>query len=182
MTWTLSEPITSIDDLKQQSGIANPHGFVYEITATKDNQTYLYIGKKTLYSKKTLPALKSGEPRLNSERIHKNVITIDGKVVVSKKDKALARKQGLKAKRTPFDVVYTESNWMSYTGSSEDLAGYTIISKRILSVAHSPISLTYLEENHLHKTDALTKPNYINQNIAGKYFANNILKGIQPWA
>jgi len=181
MYWTLHKPVTSIDDIKQQSGIANPYGFVYEITATKNNKTYLYIGKKRLYSKKTLPALKSGELRPNSERIYKNVITIDGKIAVSKKDKALARKQGIKAERTPFDVTYTESNWRSYTGSSKDLAGYTIISKRILSVAHNLISLTYLEENYLHKTDALTKPTYINKNIAGKYFIDNILKGIQQY-
>lgn len=139
-----NKSITNLSELPE--GI---FGFVYKITYT-DN-TY-YFGMKSITRKVALPALKSGEQRLNSERKGKNV----------------------KGKRAYFDVVTKESDWLSYAGSSESTEGLEVSSKEILMVTYSKRELTYREVSCLFHFDVLEDENCHNSNILGRFFAGNI--------
>lgn len=122
-------------------------GFVYVISYTDDTH---YIGKKQTISETRLPALKDGTIRPNAYRIAKNI----------------------NGKRVQFDVVRKQSAWRSYTGSSKLTAGKTIASKTILQLAYSKRSLTYLETKWLFIYEVLEKPEFLNENILGKFFDN----------
>lgn len=124
-------------------------GFIYVIRYT--NGTY-YLGKKDIYSTKTLPALKNGCQRPDSVRIGKN-------------------KGG---KRVYFDKVTKEGNWMDYEGSSELTEGLTVDIKYIVEVATSKRLLTYLEAKWLFTEDVLLDESYHNKNILGRFFKGNI--------
>ncbi len=145
-------------------------GFIYCITYDNGKQ---YIGKRQILSTKTILALKDGTQRPNSERIYKNVIIDeDGKVVVSKADKALARKRGLKAKRTAFDRLLVESKWRDYEGSNE--TSLTIVKKEIIDLALHKQQLSYKEEYYLFKLKCIIDDNYVNRCIGNKYFRGKI--------
>ena len=149
------------------------HGFVYLLTYEGN---YKYIGMKATYSILEKPAKKSGEIREGCERVYHNVIRDeDGKVIVSRKDIRAARKRGLKATREAYDRGIYEAKWQDYESSSKDVANYTLISKEILEYGPTLKSLRYLEESHLFKNDVLLKPEYLNQNIGGRYFKGLLL-------
>jgi hypothetical protein len=124
-------------------------GFIYKITYT--NGTH-YFGKKNVYKKVRLPALKSGEQRPNSERIGKNV----------------------KGKRVYFDVQTKETDWLTYTGSSEKTEGLEILNKQILALAESKRELTYLEAKCLFWEGAIEDPDCHNINILNLFFKDNL--------
>lgn len=128
----------------------NAIGFIYRLYFIDGT---MYVGKKDIYSYITLPALKSGEQRPNSERKGKN-------------------KNG---KRIYVDVVKKESNWQDYEGSSKETEGLILKYKEILEWAPSKRSLTYLEVKHQFKLDVLENDKYINQNINGKFFRGRLL-------
>jgi len=142
MNWTYnSKPIASIDQLPP-----NAYGFIYMLTYDTNKS---YIGQKQLYSYQTLPALKKGSQRPNSERIGKN-------------------KNG---KRVYFDKVFKESNWLSYEGSSKDIPTEAkTVEKRILAIAYDRRELTYLETKHLFCYETLESSDFYNRNILGKFF------------
>jgi len=113
------------------------------------NTDKAYIGQKALYSYQTLPALKNGSQRPNSERIGRN-------------------KNG---KRMYFDKVRKESNWKSYSSSSQDIpTSATIVEKRILAIAYDKRELTYLEVKHLFCYETMESDDFYNRNINGKWF------------
>jgi len=148
-------------------------GFIYILKY--DNKTKAYIGKKSIDSRKTLPALKSGEIRPGAVRVGKLVFRdLDGNIIVSKKDKQRARKDGLKAKREYFDVMHSESSWRSYESSSDDVKNHTLSSKEILQWAFSKKELTYLENKWLFSEAVLERHEYLNSNIAGVFFAGEL--------
>lgn len=126
------------------------YGFVYEITYTTGQK---YIGKKNCFAKSTLPALKTGIPRPGSERKGKNK---DGK-------------------RIYVDIVTKESPWREYEGSSKNTTDLTIAAKEILEFAPTGRSLTYLEAQHLFCKEAIISPNYLNDNILGKFHRGKLL-------
>jgi len=134
-----------------------------------------YLGQKSFYSKTTLPARKDGSIRTGFVREYKNVLRFpDGKVVVSKQDKAKARKAGIKATRTAYDVGYVESKWRTYWGSSEIAKLATPVSKEIVEFALSKRNLTYLEAKHLFINDVIKEPEFYNENILGKFFKEDV--------
>ena len=74
----------------------------------------MYVGKKGVRTKKTLPALLNGATRPGAKRIQKTVpLTLDEIAALS------SSKKFQKGKLTPYDVIYTESNWKKYEGSSK---------------------------------------------------------------
>jgi len=138
------EEITSIDQLPEGT-----YGFVYVIIYEDD---MYYVGKKDLFKKVTLPALKNGEQRPNSERICK----IKG------------------GKRAYFDVLLKESDWLTYKGSSELTKELVVKGKHILDISHSKRYLTYLEAKRLFQEDVLEDEQSYNQNILGSFFKGNL--------
>ncbi|HHB52551.1 MAG TPA: hypothetical protein ENK75_05860 [Saprospiraceae bacterium] len=128
----------------------NAYGFIYMLIYDTNKA---YIGQKSLYSYQTLPALKNGTQRPNSERIGKN-------------------KNG---KRVYFDKVQKESNWKSYESSSKDIPKeVNLIEKKVLAVAYSKRELTYLETKYLFQYEVLESEDYYNGNILGKFYKGNI--------
>lgn len=142
MTWYYcGDPVPDFAALKDPT----LHGFVYRITYSNGKQ---YIGKKDFFSTKRLPALKSGKVRPNAERTYRNS----------------------NGKRVYYDILRTESNWLTYNSSSKLVKGLTPIRKEILALAHSKRELTYLETKYLFIHEVLESDNYLNENILGKFF------------
>lgn len=125
-------------------------GFIYRLHFIDGT---MYCGKKDCYNYVTLPALKSGKQRPNSERKGKN-------------------KNG---KRIYVDVVKKESDWQTYEGSSKETAGLELKRKEILEWLPTKRSLTYKEVWWQFKLDVLEKDKYHNQNINGKWFKGRLL-------
>ena len=141
--------IVSIDQLP-----SNAYGFIYLLIFIDPNSVEkAYIGQKALYSYRTLPALKNGSQRSNSERIGKNI----------------------KGKRQYFDVVKKESNWKAYKSSSKDIPkNAELVERHILDIATSKRHLTYLETKYLFLHEVLESDDYYNKNILGKFYEGNL--------
>ena len=136
--------ITSIEDMPD-----NVYGFIYEITFIDG---MIYIGKKNLYSIRTLPALKSGKVREGAERIHRNTG---------------------KGFRKAFDVVKIESNWKVYCGSHAECKIRIPKQREILQYAFNKLELTYLEAKYLFINEVLERDDYINDNILGSFYRSS---------
>lgn len=126
-------------------------GFVYLITYTSGEH---YLGKKQCVTEVQLPALKDGTVRPDAiRRIGRNV----------------------KGKRVQFDIVRKETNWKKYIGSSKLTADKTIEFKTIIEYAYSKRQLTYLETKYLFGYEALEDPSFLNENIQGRFFRDNLI-------
>lgn len=122
-------------------------GFIYEIWYEDGTR---YIGKKNMWSEKRLPPLRNGKIREGAKRSYK---------------------QG-KGRREYYDLVKKETNWKKYKGSSKNSIGKVVKQKEILAFAKSKRYLTYLEVKYLFIQDALEDPDYLNDNILGKFYDN----------
>lgn len=126
-------------------------GFVYFIEFTDGSK---YIGKKNLYSTKTMKALKSGKIRPNTIcRRYKNTG---------------------KGNRQAYDIVRTDSDWRTYQGSAEACTDKVPEKKYILEFAYSQLELTYLEAKYLFTYEVLEDSNFINGNILGSFFKGSL--------
>ncbi len=72
---------------------------------------------------------------------------------------------------------WKETNWKVYNSSSKLVEGKTIQSKVILYLTKDKRSMSYLEVKELMSVDASVNPEYVNENIGGKYF-DNVLDGV----
>ena len=146
MWYYLNKEIKSIEDMPE--GVI---GFVYELTFTDNTK---YIGKKNLYTTRTIKALKNGKLRDNAI-------------------KCVYRNTG-KGFRQKFDVIKKESNWKVYQGSAKECKNKTVARKEIIQYAFSNQELTYLEAKMLFKYGVLENANYINDNILGKFYRGKL--------
>lgn len=145
--WTYeNEPITDIGSMPN-----DVIGFVYRITFTDGRQ---YIGKKNLWSVKTMKPLKDGGKREG---------TID----------VIAKNTG-KGFRQFFHKVKSESDWKTYKGSSEECKDRTPEAREILEYAYTPFELTYLEAKYLFSWNAIENPKYLNDNILGSFYRSSL--------
>jgi len=150
--WQVFRPSQSpivIDSIKQMP--EDTYGFIYRITFLDG---MMYIGKKNLYSTRTVACLKSGKPRLNAdgtaaERIYRNTG---------------------KGFRKAFEIVKTESDWKTYFGSHKSCKVRFPKTREILHYAFNKLELTYLEAKYLFIYEVLESPNYINDNILGSFY------------
>ena len=144
-------PIT-IDSIKQMP--EGTYGFIYRLTFLDG---MMYIGKKNLYSTRTLAVRKSGEARLNAdgsaaERIYRNTG---------------------KGFRKAYEVVNIESDWKTYLGSHKGCKVRFPKTREILHYAFNKLQLTYLEAKYLFIYEVLENPKYINDNILGSFYRGN---------
>jgi hypothetical protein len=147
-TYQYDIEISNYDQLRSNSDYF-VFGFIYKITYTDGTH---YFGKKNIFKKVKLPELKSGEQRPNSQRVGKNV----------------------KGKRVYFDVLTKETDWLTYTGSSEKTEGLEILNKQILALAESKRELTYLEAKCLFWENAIEDPDCHNSSILNLFFRDNL--------
>lgn len=148
-TWLYNDKEVVPKDVLSTDSVGTPYGFVYRINYIDGT---FYLGKKNFYKNTTLPALKSGEQRPNSERKGKNI----------------------KGKRVYFDIVTKESDWETYEGSSENTKELEVAYKEILQVAYSKRELTYLEVKLLFWEEALEDENCHNISILKLFFRENL--------
>jgi len=125
----------------------NTYGFVYKITHTPSNKSY--IGKKILYHQR--------------------------KIKLGKKE--LAQYKGVVGRRPAYKLAIKESNWDNYWGSSKSLLEVlkdepkSNFTKDILILAPTKKLLTYYETQFLFIYRVLEEPEmYFNDNILGKFF------------
>tara|TARA_R110002012_G_scaffold300448_1_gene500215 strand:+ start:2270 stop:2719 length:450 start_codon:yes stop_codon:yes gene_type:complete len=143
MKWIYNkEPIENISQFPE-----NTYGFVYKITHTPSNKSY--IGKKILYYQR--------------------------KVKLGKKE--LAQYKGIVGRRPAYKLAIKESNWNDYWGSSKPLLEVlkdepkSNFTKDILILAPTKKLLTYYETQFLFLYRVLEEPEmYFNDNILGKFF------------
>lgn len=140
-----NKEIYSIEDMPD-----NAIGFVYEITFTDGSK---YIGKKNLYSERTLAPLKSGKPR-------------EGHVCFTSRIK--------NRHKVNYEVIKVESDWKKYKGSHQDCKNKEPTIKKIIAFAYSKLELTYLEAKALFVYEVLENKDYINDNILGSFYRSNL--------
>lgn len=147
--WTYkNKEIHSTEDMPN-----NAMGFIYEITFTDGSK---YIGKKNLYSERTLAPLKSGKPR-------------EGHICFTFRIK--------NKHKVDYEVVKIESDWKKYKGSHKDCKNKEPMIKKILAFAYNKLELTYLEAKALFVYEVLEKSEYINDNILGSFYRSNLHVG-----
>jgi len=119
------------------------YGFVYMITC----QGSYYIGKKKLTSKRKRRFGKKEIARLKDKRLK------------------------------TWEYVVKESDWLKYTGSNKELNNLVkagcMNQKYILQYAFNAKELTYLEMKHQVIRDVLRDESCFNDNILGKFFADD---------
>ena len=147
MNWTYEESdVTSIDDIPK-----NAFGFIYKITHTPTNKSY--IGKKFL--------------------------TFTRKQKLDKKELKLL--EGGKGRPASFKVVQKESDWKTYWSSNKPLKDLVKsepkenFKREILHYCFSKKQLTYFEIKYQMVFQVLEKPKeFYNDNILGKFFTRDL--------
>lgn len=120
-------------------------GFIYEIVFEDGER---YIGKKNFYTHR--------------------------KRNFGKKELALITDKRLKK----YEIVTKESDWRTYCSSNKIVKqkikdGFDY-EKYILFYARTKKELTYLEEYSLYINHVLADDNYLNDNIAGRFFTKDV--------
>lgn len=100
-----------------------------------------YIGKKNFYTIRTLPKLRNNQEREGHIRFGRTT-----------------------------ELVERESKWKTYTSSHKECKNRKPIKRLILEIASNKKHLTYLEAKALFDKNVLTSPNFLNDNILGKFF------------
>lgn len=113
-----------------------------------------------------------------------NLVT--GSFYIGKKQFHFSRKKKLTKKETLADkrrkdykIVNSESNWLHYWGSNEELQsdvkalGPAYFTREIIALARSKKYLSYLEIKHQFEHDVLAGATY-NKNILGRFFPRDI--------
>ncbi len=134
----------------------NTYGFIYEVTHLPTGKKYL--GKKVLYFERNIKLGKRELQELKEERSQK----------------------GLKGRPPKKKKVIKESDWKKYYGSQKEIRDLVKkeplenFSREILDIAENKKYLTYLETKLLFTREVLEKEEYLNDNIAGKFFRKDI--------
>ena len=134
----------------------NTYGFIYEVTHLPTGKKYL--GKKVLYFERNIKLGKRETEELKEERSQK----------------------GLKGRTPKKKKVIKESDWKKYYGSQKEIRELVKketlenFSREILDIAENKKYLTYLETKLLFTREVLEKEEYLNDNIAGKFFRKDI--------
>jgi hypothetical protein len=125
----------------------NTYGFIYKITHTPTNKSY--IGKKVLYHNK--------------------------KIKLTKKE--LAMYEGVVGRRPSYKLAIAESDWKKYWGSNKILLELLKtepkenFKREILITCPNKKLLTYYETQTLFVYRVLEEPDlYFNDNILGKFY------------
>ena len=145
--------ITEIEDMPEET-----YGFIYMVTHLPTKKKY--IGKKVLFFERNVKLGKKETEALKEER---KAAGIGGRVPAKKK-------------------VVKESDWKTYYGSQEDIKKLARTSKpedwtrEILDFVPTKKLLTYYEIKHIFKNDALENPDFLNDNILGKFYQKDFIK------
>jgi hypothetical protein len=154
MSWLYKEKtIHSIEDFDEPK----PFGFIYIVHHVPSGKKYL--GKKVLFFERNVKLGKKELILLKEERKQNKV---QGRIPTKKH-------------------VTSESDWLTYYGSSSQIK--TLVKnkpkeefiKEIIHLCYSKKSLSYWETKMLFERDVLHSDIWLNDNISGKYFSEDIL-------
>jgi len=125
----------------------NSVGFIYIMTAIIDGKSVAYIGKKNFYSN-------------TKKHFTKKQLLLSTDKRVKKYSRVI------------------KPNFINYYSSNEVLKSAhksgIIIKKEILMICYSTSELTYQECKFLFCNDCITDDKYLNSNILGRFFRNNL--------
>lgn len=146
MGWTYNgRPITEIKDMPEGT-----IGFIYKITNHQTGE--YYIGKKSLYSKRTLPPLKG----------------------YKRKRKVVKESKWLEYRSSNTQVRL----WFHENDAAKELDDKKKINDslelKILRFCKTPKSLTYYEVEELFHHRVLSDELSLNDNILGKFFRKDL--------
>jgi len=127
-------------------------GFVYEIRIYDESKSvkYAYIGKKN--------------------------VTSTRKRKFGKKEAALVTDKRKKL----YEMVTKPSDWSTYCSSNKTIKDIIknqdcrFVGREILGFAYTKKHLTYLEIEHMFKSNVLSHYAYLNDNILGKFFDRDV--------
>ena len=145
--------ITEISDMPEGT-----YGFIYRVTHIPTKKKY--VGKKVLFFERNVKLGKKETEVLKEER---KAAGIGGRVPAKKK-------------------VVKESDWKDYYGSQVDIKALVRSSKpedwsrEILDFVPTKKLLTYYEIKHIFLNDALEDPDFLNDNILGKFYQKDFIK------
>lgn len=125
----------------------NAHGFLYMISLTVDGKKMFYVGKKNFYSVRN--------------------VKLGKRALAARKDK-----RGSKKKRV--EKLSYQNYYSSNDVIKKAVKGGIKVKREILKICYSKIELTYEETKELFVLDVLNKNNYLNNNILGRFYRNNI--------
>jgi len=146
MGWTYQgRCITEISDMPEGT-----IGFIYKITNHQTGE--YYIGKKSLYSKRTLPPLKGYKRKRK----------------VVKESKWL----DYRSSNTKVQLWFHETEAAKLDGNQEKINDS--LQLEILRFCKTPKSLTYYEVEELFKREVLSDELSLNDNISGKFFRKDL--------
>lgn len=74
-----------------------------------------------------------------------------------------------------WEYTIKESDWRKYTSSSKLFGSREVVEKKILELAHSKRHLTYLEYKYQFQNEVLENDEFVNDNIAGKFYTGNLI-------
>ena len=143
MSWTYQgKPITEISDMPEGT-----IGFIYKITNHKTGE--YYIGKKSLYAKRTLPPLKGYKRKRK----------------VVKESKWL----DYRSSNTQVQLWFLENEAAKKDNNIKDT-----LELKIIRFCSTPKSLTYYEAEELFRNGVLGDKLSLNDNILGKFFRKDL--------
>jgi len=146
MGWTYQgRPITEISDMPEGT-----IGFIYKITNHQTGE--YYIGKKSLYSHRTLPPLKGYKRKRK----------------VVKESKWLE----YRSSNTTVQLWFHEQEAARLSDNLDDFNDS--LELKILKFCKTPKSLTYYEVEELFQHKVLSDELSLNDNILGKFFRKDL--------
>lgn len=160
VNWTYNQQkIKSIDDVPTDS-----IGFIYIVRNTSKNK--FYIGRKSFFSERNQEVSKAVYDNTKKE----------GGPVTKTKNKKLSKKGAVVWRYKK--KTRKETNWKSYTGSSEqlnkDIKSGDTYSKEILCYCYTKKEISYRELKHIVCTDCLEREDCYNGNLLGKWFPKDL--------
>lgn len=157
MSWIYNGvKLSTLKEVEKLVGFT-PYGFIYKIVTTEGRE---YIGQKNLKSRRT-------------KIIGKRQLEAEGKG-------AFRKKRNKKTKEWRYyQTIITESNWLSYTGSSKpleaDIKNGTKYTKYILCFVKKKTLMHYEETKAILCTGALEDTKYYNDHALGRFYKKNIM-------
>jgi hypothetical protein len=116
-------------------------GFIYEMSTIIDGKSYRYIGKKNFYSNTKVKLGKKAMPTDKRLKTYKRV------------------------SKLAYEKYYSSNDVLKKAHKD----GY-IIKREILMICFSNQELTYQEAKYLFCNDVLSREEFLNSNILGKFY------------
>ena len=122
------------------------YGFIYCVYFEDGNgQVYKYYGKKKWFSERKKHYGKKKLAQMTDKRLK------------------------------TYEMIVTDNDWRTYTGSCKDTKGYIPIYKEIICFTRTQREHTYLETKVMFQRGALEDEECLNANIMGRFYRGKLV-------